>query len=48
MWARVEVEARQAEAGEAVTTVVEEVASSRVGISYPATVDAPALGRRPH
>jgi len=28
------VEARQVEAGEAVTTVVEEVASSRVGISY--------------
>jgi len=43
-----EVEARQVEAGEAVTTVVEEVASSRVGISYPATIEAPALGRWPH
>lgn len=43
-----EVEARQVEAGEAVTMVVEEVAGSRVGISYPATIEVPALGRRPH
>ena len=48
MWAGVEVEAGQVEAGEVVTTVVEEVPSSRVGISYPATIDAPVRGRRPH
>ena len=48
MWAGVEVEAGQVEAGEAVTTVVEEVPSSRVGISSPATIEAPVRGRRPH
>jgi len=44
----VEVEARQVEAEEAVTKVVEEVTNLRVVISFQATMEPHALGRRPH